>query len=76
MTAHLKNKHFARLWVENKVSPFPFFFKVQGTYTIPQRFVFNKFLHNGVYVNYNIDYRPKFKTIASISELSCFGFHS
>lgn len=52
------------------------FFKVQETYTISQRLVFNKFLHNAVYVkNSNIGYRPQFKTVAPISKLSCFGFH-
>ena len=52
-----------------KTESFSFFFKVQETYTIPQKFVFNKFLHNAVYVNNNIGYRPQFKTIASISKL-------
>ena len=52
-----------------KTESFSFFFKVQETYTIPQKFVFNKFLHNAVYVNNNIGYRPQFKTTASISKL-------
>ena len=66
---------FIKLPLCGKQSPFPFFFKVQETYTISQRFGFNKFLHNGLYVNNNIGCRPQFKTTASISKLSCLGFH-
>ena len=77
LTAHLKNKHFARLCVKTRIlKSFSIFFKVQETYTISQRFVFSKFLHNAVYVkNSNIGYRPQLKTVAPISKLSCFGFH-